>query len=47
MSKQTVKNEAEMYFYSFLDEQEIYEWLARVADSLYHLSYSEVEVLTA
>jgi hypothetical protein len=47
MSKQTVKNEAEMYFYTFLDEREIFEWLSRVAASLYHFSYSEIRVSSA
>lgn len=42
-----MKNEAEMYFYTFLDEREIFEWLSRVADSLYHLSYSELRVSSA
>ena len=36
MSKQTVKNETEMYFYSFLEEIEVLEFIARIADNYYH-----------
>lgn len=33
-----------MYFYSFLDELEIFEWVARVADNLYHITFNQIKV---
>lgn len=41
-SKQTVRNEAEMYYYTFFEDIEIFEYLARIADNLYHISYSQL-----
>jgi hypothetical protein len=33
-----------MYFYKFLDELEIFEWVARVADNFFHITYSSIKV---
>ena len=39
-SKQTVRNERELYYYTLLEDIEIFEYISRIADNLYHLSYS-------
>ena len=39
-SKQTVENEHGSYFYRHLTEVEFYEFIARVADEVYHASNS-------
>jgi hypothetical protein len=44
MSKQTVINEANMYYYTFLEEIEIYELISRIADNYFHISYSQLKV---
>jgi len=35
-----VRNEAELFYYTFLEDIEIFEYLARIADNLYHISYT-------
>lgn len=44
MSKQTVINEANMYYYTFLEEIEAFEFFARIADNYYHISYSQLNL---
>jgi hypothetical protein len=46
-SKQTVKNETEMYFYTFLEEIEVMEFLARIADNYYHTNNVNLQAESA
>lgn len=43
MSKQPVENEKQMYYYSFLTEIEYYEFMCRLADEYFHVSYGELD----
>lgn len=43
MSKQPVENEKQMFYYNFLTEIEYYEFMCRVANEYFHVSFGEIE----